>query len=170
MAPLHPPRHARLRRLGILVVLVAVGLSLGAVKRPGTYAAFSDFDVVHSSVGAAAWESPVVLPYRCTKHGISPVHYFLITDAGSFYSNGSSALVPLGPGKPGSSTTGAFHGTPDSDLIVNQGGKRTLHGWAGNDCIIAGTGGDILQAGAGTDVLIGGKKQNKGEHNYPAGP
>jgi Ca2+-binding RTX toxin-like protein len=120
-------------------------------------------------VGAGVWGADLpLIPQQCIDHGFVPVNWFVINDEGSFWSDGVAPLVPLGPGIPGSTQNGAFHGTDDADFIVNFGGKRTLHALGGNDCVVAGPDGDIVHGGDGDDVLIGGKKQHKGEFLYDA--
>jgi hypothetical protein len=144
--------------------------SLGFSEEMGaTYAAYSDFQTTSNTAGAGVWGTDLPLvPEQCRQNGVVPKNWFVITDEGTSWSDGVAPLSPLGPGKPGSSETGAFHGTDDADFIVNLGGKRTLHAWGGNDCVVAGPDGDVVHGGDGSDVLIGGKKQHKGEFLFDA--
>lgn len=164
-------RH-RTRRRAVLAgtVVLAVAALVAAGQGGRTYAAFSDFEVIRDNVaGAGVWGTDLPLvPVECRDAGFVPVNWFVMTEEGSFWSNGIDLLVPLGPGIPGSTANGAFHGTDDDDFIVNLGPRRTLHGTGGDDCIVAGTEPDILHGGPGNDVLIGGKKQHSGEFLFEA--
>ena len=165
-------RHRRTHRRGVLAgtAVLAVAALAAAGQGGRTYAAFSDFDVVVDNVAAAGvWGTDLPLvPVECRDAGFVPVNWFVMTEEGSFWSNGIDLLVPLGPGIPGSTANGAFHGTDDDDFIVNLGPRRTLHGTGGDDCIVAGAEADILHGGPGNDVLIGGKKQHSGEFLFEA--
>jgi Ca2+-binding RTX toxin-like protein len=162
-------RRSRKRRLAVAVAALG-GAVVASAGGEQTYAAFSDFQIVAgNTIGAGVWGTDLpLIPEQCRAHGFVPVNWFVINDFGLFWSDGVAPLEPLGPGKPGSTQGGAFHGTNEADFIVNQGSTRTLHAWGGDDCVVAGPAGDIVHGGEGNDVLIGGKKQFKGEVLYDA--
>jgi Ca2+-binding RTX toxin-like protein len=81
-------------------------------------------------------------------------HVFVLSDTGDVeWVDGEPVVIGDG--------TGAFHGTDESDLIINTGGRRTIHGKGGDDCLVAGPGGDQLHGGRGDDVLLGGEGMDK---------
>ena len=118
-----------------MVALAAAGaLSLCLTATGGsTYAAFSDFAVVHASASAGVWAPDP--PGECgdlTRY--------------------DSVLY----GTPGDDTLVGAKGGNQRQIIMGYGGNDTLIGGNGGDCLVGGDGDDQLYGGNAKDILIGG--------------
>ena len=108
-----------------------MGASLGA-GAGRTYAAFSDFAVVHANATAGTWGPPLT-PVECGRSADQFDNVF---------------IVPAGQR--------TFAGTVHDDLIFANNLGDTISGGNGDDCIVGGRGDDVLSGDNGKDVVIGG--------------
>ena len=114
---------------------MGIAFGISAVTATGigqTFAAWSDFDIVHAQVQAGTWGPPDA-PIECER----------MSDK---FDN--VLVVPAGQ------TT--FTGTVHDDLIFANDLGDTISGGNGDDCIVGGAGDDTLSGDNGKDIVIGG--------------
>jgi hypothetical protein len=111
---------------------VAAAVVVGALVVPmaTTYAAWSDFAVVHANVHAGVWT--VDPPTAC-----GPISSYARVVYGTA---GNDQLV----------------GGNQRQIIMGLGGNDTLRGGNAGDCLVGGDGDDKLYGGNAKDVLLGG--------------
>jgi predicted ribosomally synthesized peptide with SipW-like signal peptide len=96
----------------------------------GTYAQFTDFQVVHAEARAGVWAPDP--PAAC-----GPVSDY----SGVVYGTASDDNL-----------TGGSH----PQIIMGLGGNDVIHGGNGGDCLVGGDGNDRLLGENAKDILIGG--------------
>lgn len=101
-----------------------------------TYAAYSDFQVVHVSVSAGTWNSTPATPSECA--GMTFDKVIILTSNDDVWD-------------------ATAHGDKTKSLLVfGLGGNDVITGGVKDDCLVGGDGNDTLNGGNGHDVLVGG--------------
>jgi hypothetical protein len=111
---------------------IAAAVAVGALVVPmaTTYAAWSDFAVVHATVRAGVWTTDP--PAAC-----GPISSYARVLYGT---PGPDLLV----------------GGNQRQIIMGLGGNDIIRGGNSGDCLVGGDGNDLLFGGNGKDVLLGG--------------
>jgi hypothetical protein len=122
--------RARLAWLGCAIVATIAVVGNLAGPPATTSAAWSDFSVVHETVGAGVWAQDP--PSAC-----GPISSYARVVYGTA---GNDELV----------------GGNQRQIIMGLGGNDTIRGGNGGDCLVGGDGADKLYGGNAKDVLLGG--------------
>ena len=138
-----------------LVAVGAIAFATGALATSGvghTFAAFSDFQVVHAEARAGTWGPSA--PAECAGMEFEDIIELR---------PGDSPYTPPSPHGPhgylifGTADNDTITGSNKDDCIVGLDGNDTLFGRQGDDVLIGGTGGDTLNGDQSRDTLYGGE-------------
>jgi predicted ribosomally synthesized peptide with SipW-like signal peptide len=118
------------------IAVVAASFVSGALLTAGvghTFAAWSDYAVVHAEAKAGTWGPDISIPAECAHMNFDKV--VVLTDGPDTYTPDNGAL---------------------RELIFGLGGNDIIHGGNQDDCLVGGDGDDQLFGENGKDVLLGG--------------
>jgi len=151
----------RNRRYATAAFAVGTALAVGSLGVGGvTYAAWSDFTVIHASASAGVWapDPPAACgPISDYKGGVI---YGTPGDDVLDLSTSNQRQIVMGYGGNdviyGGNSGDCLVGGPGNDRITGGNGKDILLGEDGDDVLDGGNGKDVLDSGTGTDICVGG--------------
>lgn len=147
----------------VLVGIVSFGTGALVTATVGhTYAAFSDYQVVHASASAGTWGPPTPPsnpnePAQCVAAGMTfdAAHTIILKHTVNTYTApaGATAGYLIVATKNGAND---IHGSGLADCIWTKTGAANVHGEGGNDVIVAGDGFSLLAGDDGNDTIVAG--------------
>jgi len=144
------------------IALIAAAFVCGGVLTAGmghTFAAWSDFQVVHESVSAGTWGGPP--PASCSQSGFNAADIYALPNKSlpdpktlNMPDNNHHVLV-TGQSDAYSVTLGG-----GNDVVILRDGHDTVTLGGGNDCVITGNGPQQITLGDGDNIVQVGDGPN----------